>query len=99
MSLLARYMEEFPVARTLTLDNMIERVVILMRWAEALRGKSGPEKKELVLDLVRSMVDDHDDQTTTFAEVALPGLVDALIAVDKSRIKIRKPLLCLSCLP
>lgn len=96
-----KYVEVFGEGSSITHSNVVERVVKIMQWVQRFYGPtSGHEKKSMVMEFVRDLVDDQDDSTLSIFEVMVPSLIDTLIAVDQKNIRIHpkaRKLLCFSC--
>lgn len=74
-----------------TPEDVAMLVAVTMRAAEDFHGKSGPEKKKLVLDVVQKVVEDLEIRDATREQLRLavhllaPGLVDTLISAAKGQ--------------
>ena len=74
-----------------TLTNIASRTIQLMLWVEEIHDLAGPQKKQMILALVKESVDDGDDATNSVLERVMPELIDSLIAVDKGRLTFHVP--------
>lgn len=91
--------------KELTTANAVLIATNLMQIVEKYPNISGPQKKELVIYVLKRFVVDHlygenEQALLLFIDVFLPSVIDTIISVDKKElaIKIRKGLkACFSC--
>jgi hypothetical protein len=83
------FSEEYPSA-----SNIGSICIQLMQESESFNEMSGPERKEIVLQVISSFIkesiedDDEERILLIIAEYTLPPIIDAFIALDKNEMKI-----------
>ena len=93
-----KYFETFLYTPKLTVSNVVSRTIKFMQWVQDLDGvETGPQKKAVVMQLIRDLTDDGDDTTLSVFEQLVPPLIDNIIAVDQKNIRIRRKFT--SCFP
>jgi len=75
---------------------LITKIPILMKTIEqanSIHKLAGTEKKNLLIQTINSYIkaeeDAHDEAALYFANHVLPSLIDTIIAVDTSKIRIK----------
>lgn len=65
-------------------------VIEVMQVVETIKGKTGAEKKQLVIDVVTRLVDDSDiaGNSEIYILPMIPTLIDKLVEVDNGKLRI-----------
>ena len=79
----------------LSMDNIVDFVPELIKCAEKYKNLSGLEKKQLVVDLLKNLIDSTDgfgDDAVVdpILKSLVPSIIDNLIKVDKKQLKLKK---------
>jgi hypothetical protein len=87
-------LEEFSVS------NLMKVVPRLMKHVENYKNLKGPQKRELVIKMIRHIIDitdgpGNDVVWDPILKQLVPGLIDTLIEVNDGKLKIRKKKLSL----
>ena len=86
--------------KRITKENVCILVSTLMLQAQNLKSMSGPNKKELVMDLIFSIIEEIDDGDTdtefeTLLKAMVPGMIDSFAIMFKTSAGCRKMFKCL----
>ena len=84
-----------------TKENVCVLVSTLMLQANNLKTISGPDKKELVMDLIFSIIEqidegDTDTEFETLLKAMVPGMIDSFALMLKTSAGCKKMFGCLS---
>lgn len=73
-----------------SLENLTSMLVRTMQLVGSMKGKTGLEKKTIVVACIREVVDRSDvmGELEPFILEVLPTLIDNLVAIDKNRLVI-----------
>ena len=85
----------------ITKENVCVLVSTLMLQANNLKTISGPDKKELVMDLIFSIIEqidegDTDTEFETLLKAMVPGMIDSFALMLKTSAGCKKMFGCLS---
>lgn len=74
----------------MSVSDIPKIVIEVMQIVEKIKGISGIEKKQLVVEIVTKMVDDSDlaGNSEKFILPLIPSLIDKLIEVDNGHLQI-----------
>ena len=86
--------------KRITKENVCIRVSPLMLQANNLKTISGPDKKELVQDLIFSIIEqidegDTDTEFETLLKAMVPGMIDSFALMLKTSAGCKKMFKCL----
>ena len=75
--------------KRITKENVCVLVSTLMLQAQNLKNVSGPDKKELVMDLIFSIIEqidegDTDTEFETLLKAMVPGMIDSFAVMLKT---------------
>mgnify|MGYP001410009399 CR=1 FL=1 len=78
-----------------SVSNLMKVLPRLMKHVENYKNLKGPQKRELVIKMVRHIIDitdgpGNDDVWDPILKQLVPGLIDTLIEVNDGKLKIRK---------
>lgn len=78
-----------------TLSNISEMVTYAMKIVGKYPKMDGYQKKQLVIDAIQALADEHDagkfnDQIDAVVKFVVPKLIDHLILVEKDKLKFNK---------
>ena len=78
-----------------SVSNLMKVLPKLMKHVENYKNLKGPQKRELVIKMVRHIIDitdgpGNDDVWDPILKQLVPGLIDTLIEVNDGKLKIRK---------
>tara|TARA_X000000368_G_scaffold138164_1_gene108609 strand:+ start:186 stop:557 length:372 start_codon:yes stop_codon:yes gene_type:complete len=87
--------------KRITKENVCVLVSTLMLQANNLKNISGPDKKELVMDLIFSIIEqidegDTDSEFETLLKAMVPGMIDSFALMLKTSAGCKKMFGCLS---
>jgi hypothetical protein len=87
--------------KRITKENVCVLVSTLMLQANNLKTISGPDKKELVMDLIFSIIEqidegDTDTEFETLLKAMVPGMIDSFALMLKTSAGCKKMFGCLS---
>ena len=87
--------------KRITKENVCVLVSTLMLQANNLKTISGPDKKELVMDLIFSIIEqidegDTDSEFETLLKAMVPGMIDSFALMLKTSAGCKKMFGCLS---
>ena len=87
--------------KRITKENVCVLVATLMLQANNLKTISGPDKKELVMDLIFSIIEqidegDTDTEFETLLKAMVPGMIDSFALMLKTSAGCKKMFGCLS---
>jgi len=82
--------------KDITLDNILNVVVSLMRTLAKYTTLTGAEKKASIVEILNFIVDEdhHHDELDGIIKLMIPTAIDTLIDAEKGKLKLRKKLLC-----
>jgi len=88
----------------ITHSNIIDICILLMKTVEKYNNVNGKQKKELVISVITQFIKDtvhtQDNQSLlNMVDITLPILIDTIIGLDKSEIKIAVKKTLKSCFP
>jgi hypothetical protein len=81
--------------RTVDRENVVGIALALMQLVENYREVKGPQKKELVLHVLKLFIEDTISNqseaklVTGVIELTLPTVIDTIVSVDKKELKIK----------
>lgn len=76
--------------------NVVVLITKTMRVAEKVRGATGPEKKDIVLEVIERLVnelptgEDDKDAIMTAVHLFAPGIIDAVVSAAKGQLDLGK---------
>lgn len=82
--------------RGLNMKNIVFIVTHLMQVVEKMEGLSGPDKKELVIDVIDKIIEisDLDDELKsslqTFIDSTLPSTIEVIVSASKNQLNLNK---------
>ena len=82
-----------PLDQEVTLENVVDTVIQIMKQANTIRDLSGRDKKILVIEFISDVVEATDNPWDDL----LPSIIDGLVDTSKGKLKIKK-FTCLECL-
>ena len=82
------------MVESLSVDTIVDVVPELIKTADKYKNLAGIEKKQLVLDILKNIIDNTDgfgDDAIidSILKSLVPSIIDNLIKVDKKQIKLR----------
>jgi hypothetical protein len=85
--------------KRITKENVCVLVSTLMLQAQNLKNVSGPDKKELVMDLIFSIIEQIDEGETdsefeTLLKAMVPGMIDSFAVMLKTSAGCKKMFGC-----
>lgn len=85
--------------KRITKENVCVLVSTLMLQAQNLKNVSGPDKKELVMDLIFSIIEQIDEGETdsefeTLLKAMVPGMIDSFAVMLKTSAGCKKVFGC-----
>ena len=85
--------------KRITKENVCVLVSTLMLQAQNLKNVSGPDKKELVMDLIFSIIEqidegDTDTEFETLLKAMVPGMIDSFAVLLKTSAGCKKVFGC-----
>jgi len=86
----------------LSIGNITEIVIDIMKQVDVINGMSGVQKKTLVLNILNRLVErtdsgSYDEQIDSILKIIIPTLIDKLIDIDQGRLKIKKNVFKFNC--
>lgn len=80
---------------TFSLDSVVEIIPECIEFVEAYKSLSGLEKKQLVVEIIKHLIDTtdgfgSDDIIDPLLKKIVPPVIDSLIGVEKNRIVMKK---------
>lgn len=87
------------MVESLTVDTIVDVVPELIKTADKYKNLVGVEKKQLVVDILKNLIDNTDgfgDDVIVdpILKSLLPSIIDNLIKVDKKQIKLKNSKPC-----
>jgi hypothetical protein len=94
---------------TIDRENIVGIALALMQLVEEYQDVKGPQKKDLVLHVLKLFIKDtipdqsEAEPVTSVVELTLPTVIDTIVSVDKKELKIKlrkgcgKLLACCGC--
>jgi len=78
-----------------SVSNLMKVLPRLMKHVENYKNLKGPQKRELVIKMIRHIIDitdgpGNDEVWDPILKQLVPGLIDTLIEVNDGKLKIRK---------
>jgi hypothetical protein len=79
----------------LTTSNVVVVVINLMRLVEKYSELKGHQKKQVILEAVKMLINDSNDnvedneQLIMLVNMTLPSVIDVIISIDRKKIKIK----------
>jgi hypothetical protein len=89
----ARFARQY--SSPLTMKNIVERTIAIMQWVESLDNSlTGPQKKQLVIDVLVKAADalPRESVTEALIEAAIPPMIDWLVVADRKGLRINPQL-------
>jgi len=82
--------------RGLSMRNIVFVVTHLMQVVEKMDGLTGPDKKELIINVVEKLLettdlDDHlKDSLKDFVDTTLPSTIEVIVSASKNQLDLNK---------
>ena len=80
----------------LTVQNLMNVVIMCMVTLEKYKNLDGQQKKQTVIDILIFIVDQthKNDEFDVIIKALIPTVIDTVIEADKGKLRIKKKFLC-----